>query len=629
MAKTTKSLSEVYRTVNIPTHASLFKRMFAFLGPAYLISVGYMDPGNWATDLEGGSRFGYALIWVLLMSNGMALILQVLSARLGIVTGRDLAQACRDHYPRPVTYMLWVLAEIAIVACDLAEVLGFVIGLNLLFKIPLMWGVCIATLDTFVFLAIQNFGVRRFEFIIMVLITVIGSCFIFEVVNSAPDWTQVAYGLAPSLPDGALFVAIAIIGATVMPHNLYLHSSLVQSRAFDSSIEGKRQACKFNFVDSVIALNCAFLVNAAILIVAAATFYRNGIVVTELQQAHSLLTPILGTALAGIAFALALVCSGQASTLTGTLAGQIVMEGYLRFKIRPVLRRLVTRLLAVGPAALAIGMSGDAATYTLLIASQVVLSLQLPFAVIPLIHFTSDRSLMGEFTNKYYIKIIAWVVATIIVSFNVKLVLDQVIDSVRESGNPFWIYTVVIPIFASLFILLLYITIKPLVHLPPKESIPAWKKLGKLIRAEEDQLELAPPHYKKVGVALALTEQDIKVLSHALPLAKQHNADLFLFHVVESAGGSVYGEYTLDTEAREDEESLAKLAVALGHRGVEVETFLGYGKVPDELIRLSTENVIDVLIMGGHGHRGLSDLVFGSTVAPVRHRLNIPIMVIR
>ena len=629
MAKTTKSLSEVYRTVNIPTHASLFKRMFAFLGPAYLISVGYMDPGNWATDLEGGSRFGYALIWVLLMSNGMALILQVLSARLGIVTGRDLAQACRDHYPRPVTYMLWVLAEIAIVACDLAEVLGFVIGLNLLFKIPLMWGVCIATLDTFVFLAIQNFGVRRFELIIMVLITVIGSCFIFEVVNSAPDWSQVAIGLVPSLPDGALFVAIAIIGATVMPHNLYLHSSLVQSRAFDSSIEGKRQACKFNFVDSVIALNCAFLVNAAILIVAAATFYRNGIVVTELQQAHSLLTPILGTALAGIAFALALVCSGQASTLTGTLAGQIVMEGYLRFKIRPVLRRLVTRLLAVGPAALAIGMSGDAATYTLLIASQVVLSLQLPFAVIPLIHFTSDRSLMGEFTNKYYIKIIAWVVATIIVSFNVKLVLDQVIDSVRESGNPFWIYTVVIPIFASLFILLLYITIKPLVHLPPKESIPAWKKLGKLIRAEEDQLELAPPHYKKVGVALGLTEQDIKVLSHALPLAKQHNADLFLFHVVESAGGSVYGEYTLDTEAREDEESLAKLAVALGHRGVEVETFLGYGNVPDELIRLSTENVIDVLIMGGHGHRGLSDLVFGSTVAPVRHRLNIPIMVIR
>jgi len=629
VAKTTKSLSEVYHTVNIPTHASLFKRMFAFLGPAYLISVGYMDPGNWATDLEGGSRFGYALIWVLLMSNGMALILQVLSARLGIVTGRDLAQACRDHYPRPVTYMLWVLAEIAIVACDLAEVLGFVIGLNLLFKIPLMWGVCIATLDTFVFLAIQNFGVRRFEFIIMVLITVIGSCFIFEVVNSAPDWSQVAIGLVPSLPDGALFVAIAIIGATVMPHNLYLHSSLVQSRAFDSSIEGKRQACKFNFVDSVIALNCAFLVNAAILIVAAATFYRNGIVVTELQQAHSLLTPLLGTALAGIAFALALVCSGQASTLTGTLAGQIVMEGYLRFKIRPVLRRLVTRLLAVGPAALAIGMSGDAATYTLLIASQVVLSLQLPFAVIPLIHFTSDRSLMGEFTNKYYIKIIAWVVATIIVSFNVKLVLDQVIDSVRESANPFWIYTVVIPIFASLFILLLYITIKPLVHLPPKESIPAWKKLGKLIRAKEDQLELVPPHYKRVGVALSLTDQDIKVLSHALPLAKHHNADLFLFHVVESVGGAVYGQYTLDTEAREDEESLGKLAVALGHRGVEVETFLGYGSVPDELIRLATENVIDVLIMGGHGHRGLSDLVFGSTVAPVRHRLNIPIMVIR
>ena len=428
MGKTAKSLSEVYRTVVIPNSASLVKRMFAFFGPAYLISVGYMDPGNWATDLEGGSRFGYKLIWVLLMSNAMAVILQVLSARLGIVTGRDLAQACRDNFPRSVTYMLWILAEIAIVACDLAEVLGTVIGLNLLLKIPLMWGVGIAALDTFVFLAIQNFGVRRFESVIMFLITAIGLCFIFEIVKSNPDWSEVITGFVPRLPDGALYVAIGIIGATVMPHNLYLHSALVQSRAYDPSTEGKRQACRFNFLDTALALNFAFIVNAAILIVAAATFFKHGVIVTELQQAHSMLSPLLGTALAGIVFAFALVCAGQASTITGTLAGQIVMEGFLRFKIRPVLRRFITRILAVGPAAFTIAVTGEQGTYSLLILSQVILSLQLPFAVIPLIHFTSDRSTMGEFANNKPAKFLAWIVAIIIVCLNGKLIIDQIHD---------------------------------------------------------------------------------------------------------------------------------------------------------------------------------------------------------
>lgn len=600
-----------------------------FSGPAYLISVGYMDPGNWATDLEGGSRFGYTLLWVLLMSNAMAIVLQTLSARLGIVAGRDLAQACRDYYPRSVTYMLWILAEIAIVACDLAEVLGTVIGLNLLLGIPLMWGVFIAALDTFVFLAIQNFGVRRFESLIMFLIIIIGLCFIFEVFKSTPNWTEIAGGFVPRLPDGALYVVIGIIGATVMPHNLYLHSALVQSRAYDTSLEGKRQACKFNFFDSVLALNCAFLVNASIMIIAAAVFFKHGTIVTELQQAHNLLTPILGTALAGIAFALALVCAGQASTLTGTLAGQIVMEGYLRFKIRPVLRRLITRLLAVGPAALTIGMAGESSTYNLLILSQVVLSLQLPFAVIPLIHFTSDRSIMGDFANNSLLKILAWSVASIIVVLNGKLVTDQIHDWIQASSEPIWIYTIVLPICVVLALLLLFITLKPFIHLPPKETMPAWRKLSHFIRADEDRLDLDTPHYKKVGVALAFSDDDRKVLSHALPLARQHDATLCLFHVVEGAGGTLYGPDAYDTEAREDEAYLNQLAVALGHRGVEVETFLGYGNVPTELVRLSLEEQIDALVMGGHGHRGISDLVFGSTVAPVRHNLNIPIIIIR
>lgn len=629
MAKTSKSLSEIHRTVSITNKVSLFKRMFAFSGPAYLISVGYMDPGNWATDLEGGSRFGYALLWVLLMSNAMAIVLQTLSARLGIVAGRDLAQACRDNYPRPVTYMLWILAEIAIVACDLAEVLGTVIGLNLLLGIPLMWGVLIAALDTFVFLAIQNFGVRRFESVIMFLITVIGLCFIFEVFQSTPDWKEVAGGFVPKLPDGALYIVIGIIGATVMPHNLYLHSALVQSRAYDPSLEGKKQACKFNFVDSVLALNCAFLVNASIMIIAAAVFFKHGIVVTELQQAHNLLTPILGTALAGVAFALALVCAGQASTLTGTLAGQIVMEGYLRFKIRPVLRRLITRLLAVGPAALTIGIAGDSSTYNLLILSQVVLSLQLPFAVIPLIHFTSDRSIMGDFANNSLLKALAWSVASIIVVLNAKLVTDQIHDWIQASSEPIWIYTIVLPICVALVLLLLFITLKPFIHLPPKETMPAWRKLSHFIRADEDRLDLDTPNYKRVGVALAFSDDDKKVLSHALPIARQHDATLCLFHVVEGAGGTLYGPDAYDTEAREDEAYLNQLAVALGHRGVEVETFLGYGNVPTELVRLSLEEKIDALVMGGHGHRGISDLVFGSTVAPVRHSLNIPIIIIR
>jgi manganese transport protein len=627
--KTSVSLSEVHRSVSIPKGTHILKRMLAFSGPAYLVSVGYMDPGNWATDLEGGSKFGYTLIWVLLASNIAAIVLQTLSARLGIVTGRDLAQSCRDHYPRSVNYMLWVLAEIGIVACDLAEVLGGAIGINLLFGIPLLWGVIITGFDALLFLAIQNLGVRKFESFILSLIVVIGLCFVFEIYWSAPQWGEVARGFVPRIPEGALYIVIGIIGATVMPHNLYLHSALVQSRAYDTSTEGKRQACRFNLVDSTVALNVAFFVNAAILIVSAAAFHGKGTEVTELQQAHSLLSPMLGTTLAGVLFAIGLLCSGQASTITGTLAGQIVMEGYLHFKIRPFLRRLVTRLLAIVPTVLTVLFAGDAGSYKLLILSQVILSLQLSFAMIPLIHFTNDRRIMGEFVSGVGLKVLGWAVALGIVGLNIKLVIDQIGEWIQSSPAPTWIWTTIVPPICALGVFLLYIFFRPFIHLPRKEAIPAWKKLAHFIRAKEDKLDLDIPRYKRVGVALNFGDDDRKILSHALPLARQHDAILCLFHVVEGAGGVMFGPDAYDAEAREDEQYLNQLAQSLGHRGVEVETFLGFGDVAKEIIRLVHEQHVDILVMGGHGHRGLGDIIFGSTIEPVRHGLEIPVVVIR
>ena len=603
--------------------------MFAFFGPAYLISVGYIDPGNWATDLEGGARFGYTLIWVLLMSNAMALVLQALSARLGIVTGRDLAQACRDHYPRSVVYILWILTEIAIVATDLAELIGTTVGLNLLFGIPVLWGVVIGGCDTLLLLAIQNFGIRRFEAFILSLVTIIGLCFVFEVFISGPEWGQVISGFVPRIPEEGLYIIIGIVGATVMPHNLYLHSALVQTRAYDTSTEGKRQAFKYNLIDSAVSLNAAFFINAAILIVSAAVFFKAGTVVTELQQAHSMLSPLLGTTLAGLAFAVALLCSGQASTLTGTLAGQIVMEGFLHFKIRPVLRRFITRMLAVIPAALTIMYMGDAGTYKLIILSQVILSLQLPFAVIPLIHFTSDRRAMGEFVNKYWVRILSWIVAGIIVALNMKLVTDQITEWVAKSEEPFWIYATVVPFSVGLGAFLLYITLKPFIRLPERKWIPAWQTLRHFAGAREGALSLDLPRYNRVGVAVAFSDEDRKVLGHALPIALQNHATLCLFHVVESAGGVLYGPDAYDTEAREDEQYLSELARSLSQKGIKVEKHLGYGDVVNELTRMVQEKKVDVLVLGGHGHRGISDILFGSTVTPVRHRLEIPMFIVR
>src|SRR6266852_1031237 len=436
--------------------------MFAFAGPAYLVSVGYMDPGNWATDLEGGARFGYRLLWVLVMSNAMAVLLQTLSARLGIVAGRDLAQACRETYPRPVTYALWGLCEIAIAACDLAEVLGAAIALNLLFHLPLLMGVIVTAADTLLVLWFQRYGIRTTEAIVLALITVIAGCFCIEIFLAKPNVHEMATGLVPRLNATNLYVVIGILGATVMPHNLYLHSALVQTRNIGWSQMAKRIACRYNFIDSLVALNGALLVNAAILVVAGTVFFKRGIVVTEIEQAHLLLAPLLGTSMASVAFAVALLCSGQSSTLTGTLAGQIVMEGFLNFRMRPWLRRLVTRSLAIVPAWLTIYIAGERGIYHLLILSQVILSMQLPFAVIPLVHFTSDRRRMGEFANKTWVIILAWITAAVILVLNVWLMGQSISEWLASAGRSRpYVILLLVPVGLIVTALLLWVLMEP------------------------------------------------------------------------------------------------------------------------------------------------------------------------
>ncbi len=618
MERSTVSLSEVHRSVAIPNKVGFLKRMFAFAGPAYLVSVGYMDPGNWATDLEGGARFGYQLVWVLVMSNLMAILLQTLSARMGIVAGRDLAQACRESYPAPVGYVLWVLCEVAIAACDLAEVLGTAIGLNLLFNIPLLYGVIITGFDTLLFLVIQNFGIRKMEAFIITLIATIGVCFGIELFLAKPDIVQIASGLAPQLSSESLYVAIGILGATVMPHNLYLHSALVQTRSVQQSLEGKKLACKYNMIDTAVALNAALFVNAAILILAAATFFKNNVVVNELQQAHELLTPMLGTTLASTAFAVALLCAGQSSTLTGTLAGQIVMEGFLQFKMRPWMRRLITRTIAIIPAVIVIALKGEQGSYGLLILSQVILSMQLPFAIVPLIQYTSDNAAMGSFANKLWVKILAWAVAVIIIGLNARLVVDALSGWIAESENPLWIWLTIVPVAVACTLLLLYIAL-------PKR----WRKRKELPARIAPPVEFIAQKYSRIGVALDYGAMDAKVLSYAISAAQRDEAALYLFHIVEGVSGQLFGGEAYDDEARRDEEQLEEVAEKLRARGIEVFPLLGFGNVPHEIVRLSTANTIDLLIMGAHGHRGLKDLLFGASISGVRHALTIPVLVVQ
>ena len=620
-----KSLEEVHESVSAENKSSTFRKILAFFGPAYLISVGYMDPGNWATDLAGGSQFGYSLLWVLLMSNIMALLLQSLSARLGIVTQRDLAQASRETYSKFINYILYFLAEIAIASCDLAEVLGMAIGLNLLFGIPLLQGVLITVLDTFLLLFLINKGIRKMEAFILALVAIIGFSFIFEMIFAQPEIGNVLKGLIPSVPtEEALYIAIGIIGATVMPHNLYLHSSLVQTRKFDRSAAGIKQALKYNFIDSILALNLAFFVNAAILILAAATFYKNGLFeVAEIQDAHRLLEPMLGTQWAPILFAVALIAAGQSSTITGTLAGQIIMEGYLNLRIQPWVRRIITRLIAIVPAVIVISIFGESVTGKMLILSQVILSLQLGFAIIPLIHFVSDSSKMKGFQISKTTQIVSWFVALIIVSLNAKLVLNEIQGWIATSENPLFLWFTVVPLACSFLILLLYIVFKPFLT-ETKHNIDNHSPHN----LELKFLKTGSFTNKNIAITVDFTDADETAIHSAFELGGIE-AKYTLIHVVETVGAIMYGENTDDHETLIDEKLLIQYQEMLTEKGYNITTKLGFGKPNKAIPNLINAEPFDVLVMGTHGHTGLKDILFGTTVDKVRHKIKIPLFIVK
>ena len=612
------SLSEVHQSVDTKKLIG-WKRIFSFLGPAYLISVGYMDPGNWATDLAGGSKFGYALIWVLLMSNLMALLLQNLSARLGIVRGRDLAQANRETYPRAINFLLYILAEIAIAACDLAEVLGMAIGIQLLTGLPLVWGVSITVLDTFLLLYLQKMGMRKMEAFIITMVAVVAIAFLIEIILAKPVIGEIAIGFIPSLPnDKALYIAIGIIGATVMPHNLYLHSALVQTRKINRTEKGIKLALKFNLIDTTVALNIAFLVNAAILILAAAVFFKSGnSQVAEIKEAYRLLPGFLGT-LAPKLFAIALIAAGQSSTITGTLAGQIVMEGFLRLRINPVVRRLLTRLLAIIPALLVITIYGEHNVDALLILSQVILSLQLGFSIIPLIHFVSDRKTMGIFTIKPLTKMAAWLIASVLIYLNFKMLANEV-AGIFEGQNIF--PKIMVILAAIIFIsLLIYIIIHPFIG---KRKVPASIQM----HPAAGSMKLEIPHFKKIAVALDFTENDKKLIAYAVGQGKENTTYLFM-HVVESASAKLLGKQSDDYETRKDTEQMDFYVEQMKERGLVSEGFLGFRNRAKEIVRIVKEQQADMLVVGAHGHTGLKDFIYGETINTVRHELKIPVLVV-
>ena len=580
-----------------------------------------MDPGNWATDLAGGSKFGYTLIWVLLMSNMMALLLQSLSARLGIVRGRDLAQANRETYPRYINFVFYVLAEIAIAATDLAEILGMAIGIQLLTGLSLMWGISLTVADTFLFLLLQRLGIRKMEAFIICLVAIIGFSFLSEMFIAKPNLNEIARGFIPSLPnEEALYIAIGIIGATVMPHNLYLHSALVQTRKIKRNTEGIKKALKLNFIDSAIALNAAFFVNAFILILSATAFYKTGRTdVVEIKQAHEMLAPILGTQLAPMLFAIALIASGQSSTITGTLAGQIVMEGYLHLRITPWVRRLITRLVAVVPAMLVILIKGEENVDALLIFSQVLLSLQLGFAIIPLIHFTSDKSKMGAFAIKPHIIALASLITAVLVYLNIRMVVEQAMQYFIASDNTF--VKLLIIAGGLLYVALLIIAIAyPLMNKQKEEKI-------KLHPEADGSIPFEVPVYKKIAIALDFSKDDKKLIAHALGQGNTSSA-YYLIHVVESAATRIMGDIVDDMETRNDQERLDQYASELASKNISSTPILGYNDRVSEIVRIVEENNIDLLVIGSHGHKGLKDIVYGQTVSSVRHELKIPVLVI-
>lgn len=615
-----QSLSEVHQSVNTDKRKG-WRRILAFIGPAYLVSVGYMDPGNWATDIAGGSKFGYQLIWVLLMSNLIALLLQSLSARLGIVRGLDLAQASRNAYPKWVNFPLFVLAQTAIIACDLAEIIGMAIGLNLLFGLPLIWGVSITIFDTVLLLFLLNKGMRKMEAFIVSMVFIVGISFLVEMFIVEPSLKEIVKGFEPSMLSGeALYIAIGIIGATVMPHNLYLHSSLVQTRKFERDHKGIKEAIKFNFIDTAVALNLAFFVNAAILILAAAAFFKNGFhEVAEIQDAHRLLSNIFGN-VAPALFAIALIAAGQSSTVTGTLAGQIIMEGHLNLRIQPWLRRLITRLLAIIPAFCTILFFGENALGGLLILSQVVLSLQLGFAIIPLIHLTSDKKEMKDFTIKTWVKVLAWMSAVAIVSLNIKLVIEE-ISTWISTADGWYIYVIVIPMAILIGLLLVYIFIYPFISKKQRVgNIPHGNAL------EIDHIEKI--NYKEIGITVDFSKNDRNTIRHAL-IQGGKDAHYHLIHIVETAAARYHGKTVMDHETQADTENLEKYQRNLAELGYKATPHIGFGGTAKAIAEISNQNHIELLVMGAHGHKGLKDLIFGTTVDSVRHKVTIPVLIVR
>jgi manganese transport protein len=648
------SLEEIHATVPVPHphedetgtagaangrgKANWWRRFLAFSGPAFLISVGYMDPGNWGTDLQAGSAYGHRLLWVLLASNLMALLLQGLATRLGVVTGRDLAQACRETYPKATVFGLWVLCEVAIAATDLAEIIGTIIALKLLFNLPYALGLVIAAADTLLLLALQRRGVRLIELLTLLLVVVIAGSFAYEIFFLAsPDWAAVVKGFVPGLaPDavlGSLYVAIAMLGATVMPHNLYLHSALVQTRAFPRTEAGRDLACRYNLYDSLVALNGAFLVNSAILILAASRFA--GQEVDSLTEAHTLLQGPWGVTAASFLFAIALLASGQSSTLTGTLAGQVVMEGFVRIRVRPWLRRLLTRSAALLPAILVLWFaSGSAAgadpesaarlvdkrLLQMIVLSQAILSFQLPFAILPLVQFTSDRQRMGPFASGPWLKGAAWLFTILVVGLNAVLIVMYMGDwaeGLEKAGSSaWWIYGTIGPFALALAMFLVWVGVYPYRRrweAPPEAPVVP---------------VLPAVHYRKIGVAVEFTRGDDAVLAQAAALARVHNSPLVLIHVVEGPMADYHGPAVDDQESRTDHERMAKLVAYLHGAGQPAEGFLGFGAPPDELVRIAREQGLDLLVVGTHGHRFFADLALGSTVSPVLHRLSIPIFVV-
>lgn len=596
----------------------------AFMGPAYLVSVGYMDPGNWATDIAAGSKFGYALLWVIVLSNITAILVQNHSARLGLVTGKDLAQFSRAYYPKRLNFVFWIFAEIAIAATDLAEVLGMAIGLYLLFGLNMLVGVTLSLFDTFIIMFLVNKGMRLLEAIIIGLISIIGISFLIELFYSKPEISELVTGLIPSLPGtGALYIAIGIIGATVMPHNLYLHSSLVQTRKYDNTKKGIGKAIKFNFIDTTIALNLALFVNAAILVLAASVFYKTGHhEIEDIVDAHKLLAPLLGTTLAPILFAVALIASGQSSTLTGTITGQIIMEGYLNLRIQPWLRRLITRSMAVVPAFIVIWIAGESMAGPLLILSQVILSLQLGFALVPLLHWVSSKKIMGDFRIKALTQIVSWMMVMIIIVLNVKLVFDFILDATKTSNFALLIYFAVWPVIIAAFLLLLYIIIEPFFKMKlPQKLSPAHGVPAKLV-VEKSKV------YNRIAVSLDFSDSDSNAISCAISQGGK-NAEYILIHIVESAGARMMSSEVFDRETSDDRKFLESYSTQLKDLNYKSSIILEFGLAQNKIPEVVNSVEADLLVMSSHRKGILHQFVKGRTISAVQQKIDIPMLILK